>query len=74
MAWHLLLQKMGWGGQVLTEEAAATRIQARARGMVWRARTRSSANRELVFLGMRPRVRALPYSAPASAGRALVLQ
>ncbi len=46
------------GRQAGTDSDAATRIQACARGMIWRARTRAHANCELVFLGMRERVRA----------------
>lgn len=42
----------------MTEGAAATRIQAWVRGLASRQRTRAGANRELVFIGMRPRVRA----------------
>jgi len=46
------------GRQAGTDGDAATRIQACARGMMWRARTRAHVNSELVFLGMRARVRA----------------
>ena len=49
----------GCGGQVVTEDQAATRIQACVRGMLGRTRARAAAHDELVFLHMRPRVGSL---------------
>eukprot|EP00798_Chlamydomonas_sp_ICE-L_P010681 gene10681-12371_t len=42
-------------GIPLSHDEAATRIQAAARGFIWRCRIKREANEELMFIGMKPK-------------------
>ena len=43
-------------GQVLTQEKAAIKIQAGVRGLLTRRRVQRTAQQELEFIGMKPKV------------------
>lgn len=41
----------------LSHEEAARKIQAAIRGFLWRRRIKKEADKELMFIGMKPKVR-----------------
>ena len=45
-----------WGVQVLTQEKAAIKIQAGVRGLLTRLQVQRTAQEELQFIGMKPKV------------------
>ncbi len=61
-----LAEKRSKAGVLLGQDDAATRIQAAARGFIWRRRIRRDADAELIFIGMRPKVLTcfMPYASP----------
>ena len=44
-------------GVALTHDEAARRIQAAIRGFLWRRRIKMEGDKELMFIGMKPKVR-----------------
>lgn len=45
-----------WSAQVLTQEKAAIKIQAGVRGLLTRLQVHRTAQEELQFIGMKPKV------------------
>jgi hypothetical protein len=43
-------------GVPLTHDEAARRIQAAIRGFIWRKRIKRESEKELIFIGMKPKV------------------
>ncbi len=58
-------------GVTLGHDEAARKIQAAIRGWLWRRRIRKEADKELMFIGMKPKVRGGGASACGTGQRAM---